>query len=252
VRSGVAKLPASRPRHTLSGRIADDRPDFGWPQSRVELERVQRELAQSSPDPWRPARSLTIGGCFVCFPRGPTGPGAAGDPAWAGAALFRQAQAVAIAKAEGRAGGPYEPGLLALREGPLLEAAVRGLPDRPDVLIVDATAADHPRGAGLALHLGVALDMPTIGVTHRPLLAQGPWPADRRGATSVVCLGGRTVGCWLRTRAGARPLVVHPGWRTELDAALEVVVRCTGPVRTPEPLRHARRAARKARARAAA
>ena len=111
---------------------------------------------------------------------------------------------------DGRAGGPYEPGLLALREGPTLEAAVRPLSLPPDVLLVDATGRDHPRGAGMALHLGAVLGLPTIGVTHRPLLAGGDWPDDRRGATSPLLLDGERVGAWLRTHAGARPLAIHP------------------------------------------
>ncbi|HEY8236284.1 MAG TPA: endonuclease V, partial [Gaiellaceae bacterium] len=75
------------------------------------------------------------------------------------------------------AGNAYEPGLLALREGPVLETAVRALTARPDALLVDATGRDHPRRAGLALQLGAILDLPSVGVTHRPLLADGDWPA---------------------------------------------------------------------------
>ena len=109
----------------------------------------------------------------------------------------------------GRAGAPYEPGLLFLREGPALEAAVRGLQESPDVLFVNGTGLDHPRGAGLALHLGALLGLPTVGVTHRPLCAQGSWPDDRRGDVSPLVLRGEVVGYWLRTRSGARPLAVH-------------------------------------------
>jgi deoxyribonuclease V len=148
----------------------------------------------------------------------------------------------------GVAGAAYEPGLLALREGQLLEAAVRALPRMPDVLLVNATGRDHPRGAGLALQLGAVLGVPTVGVTHRPLLACGAWPPVERGSCSLLQLGGRTVGCWLRTRPRARPLAVHPGWRTDLDTACGVVLDGTGRVRAPEPLRQARRMARLARA----
>ena len=78
---------------------------------------------------------------------------------------------VGTAVARGQAGAHYEPGLLALREGSLLEAAVRALPGRPEVVIANATGRDHPRGAGLALHLGAVLDLPSVGLTDRPLLA---------------------------------------------------------------------------------
>jgi deoxyribonuclease V len=148
----------------------------------------------------------------------------------------------------GEVRAPYVPGLLALREGPLLEAAVRALAAPSDVLLVDATGRDHPRGAGLALHLGAVLDLPTVGVTHRPLPAAGPPPAGARGDRAPLTLDGEPVGAWLRTRTGVRPVAVHPGWRTDIDAAVAVVTAATRGHRTPEPLRHARRLARTARA----
>ena len=147
----------------------------------------------------------------------------------------------------GTAGASYLPGLMALRLGPLMEQAVRALFDRPQVLLLDATAYDHPRRAGLALHLGAELDIPTIGVTHRPLVASGEWPRDQRGATSPLRIGDAVVGCWLRTQPGVRPLVVHPGWRIDLATAVELVTLLTRRRRTPEPLRRARQLARRAR-----
>jgi deoxyribonuclease V len=174
------------------------------------------------------------------------GPGATGDPAWAAAVVLEGRRLAASAVVGGVAGAPYEPGLLALREGALLEAAVRALPAAPDVLIVDSSGRDHPRRAGLALHLGAVLQLPTIGVTHRPLVAAGAWPADARGATSPLLLDTEVVACWLRTRAGTRPLAIHPAWRTDLDAAVAVALRGSGRARTPEPLRAARSHARAA------
>jgi deoxyribonuclease V len=176
------------------------------------------------------------------------GPGSEGEPAWAAAAVVRAGELVGRVVVSGEAAAPYAPGLLALREGPILEKAVRSLPSLPDVLLVNATARDHPRRGGLALHLGAVLDLPTIGVTHRPLFAEGEWPAEERGALTPLVLEDEVVGCWLRTRRGRRPLAVHPGWRTELEVAVEVVLATTGRSRAPEPLRQARRAARLARA----
>jgi deoxyribonuclease V len=147
----------------------------------------------------------------------------------------------------GDAGAPYQPGLLALREGRLLEAAVRALPGEPEVVTANATGRDHPYGAGLALHLGAVLDLPSIGVTDRPLVAEGAAPASGYGATSPLLLEGAEVARMLRTRAGARPVVVHPGWRTDLDTAVSVVLATVRRARTPEPLRR-RRAARRTRA----
>jgi deoxyribonuclease V len=148
----------------------------------------------------------------------------------------------------GVSGAPYRPGLLALRIGGLLERTTRALLTRPDVMLLDATGRDHPRGAGLALQLGSQLGIPTIGITHRTLLAEGEWPSDRRGAVSPVRIGDTVVGCWMRTRSGGRPLVVHPGWRVDLSTAVAVVAGTTVQCRTPEPLRRARQLARRARA----
>jgi deoxyribonuclease V len=118
------------------------------------------------------------------------------------------------------------------------------------VLLVNATGRDHPRRAGLALHLGAVLGLPTVGVTDRPLLAVGAQPADAAGATTPLLLDGEPVGCWLRTREGVRPVAVHAAWRTDVATAVAVVRAATRrPARTPEPLRRARTAARVARAR---
>jgi deoxyribonuclease V len=213
-----------------------------WPRTAEELRALQSELAHAITTPWNPGREPGVGACFVCFARGKRGAGAAGDPGWAAAALGDGP----VALAEGSAGAPYEPGLLALREGPLLEAAVRALPEPPEVLIVDATGRDHPRRFGLALHLGAVLELPSLGVTHRPLVATGDWPADERGARTPLLLEGEVVGCWLRTRPGTRPLAVHAGWRVGVDTGAELVLAHSS-WRTPEPLRQARRAARSAR-----
>lgn len=222
-----------------------------WPNTPEELVRVQRELAAASPALWRVGtRAPTIGACVVCFARGQTGAGARGDPAWAASAAMRGRSVVASATVRGEAGAGYLPGLLALREGGALEAAVRALAVRPDVLLVDATGRDHPRRAGMALHVGAILDLPTVGVTHRPLLATGEWPADIRGATTPLVLEDEVVGAWMRTRTGSRPLAIHAAWRTDVACAVEVVALASAAHRTPEPFRYARTLARTARPRA--
>jgi len=190
-----------------------------WPSTPGELESVQLELAALEPPAWRPPPAIAVGAVFACGPRGVSGSGAAGDPGWAAAVCGADWAALG-----GRLGAPYLPGLLALREGELLERAVRALEAVPDVLLVDATGRDHPRRAGLALHLGWALEVPTIGVTAR-LLHDGEGAARTPG------------GLW-----------VHAAWRTDLETALVVVASVTGRVRTPTPLREARRLARTARA----
>ena len=220
-----------------------------WPTNGDELVAVQDELARVTITPWpTPAEVDRVAACFACFERGRTGPGAAGDRGWAAACLFGVEGDLATSTVRGLAGARYEPGLLALREGPLLEAALRALPVAPELLVVNATGRDHPRHAGLALHLGARLGLPSIGVTNRPLLATGALPEDRRGATSPLRISGEVVAWWVRTRPGTRPLVAHPGWRTNPEQAIELLLRLTPRWRTPLPLRMARQAARLARA----
>jgi deoxyribonuclease V len=156
---------------------------------------------------------------------------------------------VAQAVAAQRVAASYTPGLLALREGPVLAAAVTALDVTPDVLLVDATGADHPRRAGLALHLGAVTGIPTVGVTQQPLVASAPLPSEfRRGETAPLRLDGRCVGYWVCTHTGARPVVAHAGWRTTPEtAARTVLAASTGAARTPVPLQEARRVAREAR-----
>jgi deoxyribonuclease V len=219
-----------------------------WPATADELIQLQQALGELTPERWQPPTTLLrIGACFVCFER-VRGAGAAGDRGFAGAAVTSRRRLLAGVISSGPAGGPYLPALLALREGPLLEQAVRALPTAPEVLVVNATGRDHPRRAGLALHLGAALELPTVGVTTRPLIAQGTWPTDARGATAPLLVGGEVVGCWVRTRAGAKPVAVHAAWQTDAQAAVQVVLAATRRARTPEPLRRARTLARTRRA----
>src|SRR5881296_2788833 len=199
-----------------------------WPATADALVAAQGELASARPEPWRPRQGArAVAGCFVCFARGRVGRGAAGEPGWAAAALLVDHDRARLAVVTGRAPAPYVAGLLGLRDGPLLEAAVRRLPARPEVLLVNATGRDHPRRAGLALHLGARLDIPTIGVTSQPLIARGEWPADEAGATSLLRIEGDVVGCWLRLRRGVRPLAVDPGWRVDVETAVAVVMAAT-------------------------
>ena len=219
-----------------------------WPSSAGELERLQIELAELAlyAPAWTPpeGRPLRCAGLFVTFGAGPPGR----ERTWAAATVLEDHRELARAAVHGRAGGPYAPGHLAMQRGPLLEAVVRGLEPAPDVILVNATGGDHPRRAGLAVHLGAAMDIPTVGVTDRTLVATGGEPGPNRGAAAPLLLDDEPVGFVLRTRRRVRPVIVHAGWRTTPESAREVVLACTGRARTPEPLRLARSLARLLRA----
>ncbi len=221
-----------------------------WPETPEALVILQMRIAALTAETWRYNPGVaSFAGCWICNPKGHHGKGRSGDPCWAAAALVEKGRLEAVGTARGVVPAAYEPGQLALREGPLLEEALSRLPEMPEVLLVNATGRDHPRGAGLALHLGLKLALPSLGVTRQPLVADGPWPGEARGASEPLQIGGEVVACWLRTRGGVAPLVVHPGWRVELSDAVDVVLALTERFRIPEPLRQARRAAREFRSR---
>jgi deoxyribonuclease V len=246
---GSSSDPAPTPGLSAICGASDTSGMATWPATAHELTQLQQVLGEMTPEHWRPpANVLRIGACFACFER-VLGAGAAGDQGFVGAAVTYRRRLLAGVSSVGPAGGPYRPTLLALREGPLLEDAVRALPITPEVLIVNATGRDHPRRAGLALHLGAVLGLPTVGVTTRPLLAQGAWPVDQRAATARLLLDNEVVGYWVRTRPGAKPVAVHAAWQTDAQAAVQVVLAATRRARTPEPLRRARTLARTKRAR---
>jgi deoxyribonuclease V len=241
----------------------DDLIDKRWPGDDAGFAALQLELErrEARAERWWPASSaaealarggLSVGGVFVAFPSGSPGPGAAGQRAWAAAVLAAGPAGAGItgeAVIAGAAGAPYVAGLLGRRCGRLMEHALRALPRAPDVLLVDATGRDHPRGAGLALHLGAAVGLPSVGVTARELVAAGDEPGPERGDLAPILLAGRLVGYRVRTRAGTRALLAHAGWRTDPDVAAELVLALAGRWRTPLPLRAARTLARTARAR---
>jgi deoxyribonuclease V len=223
-----------------------------WPTDAAALEQVQRTLAaRAGVEPaWLPPPKspLRVGAVFLATARGRAGLGATGDDGWAAAVSFEGHRLIDSQVLYGHLGAPYAAGLLALREGPLLEAVVRRLHQQPDVLLVNATGRDHPRAAGLALHLGAMLGLPSIGVTDRSLLAAASEPAPGRGASTELRLEGEIVGYRVRMQDGLRPIFVHAGWRVEPATARSVVLQVAGSRRTPEPLAAARQLARLSRA----
>jgi deoxyribonuclease V len=130
---------------------------------------------------------------------------------------------------ESRVGFPYIPGFLSYREAPSIARAFKRLKTRPDILLVDGQGICHPRGIGLASHLGITLDVPAIGVAKSRLCGE----ARGKG----IFLKGRQVGWLLETRPGARPLYVSPGHRVSLESSLEIARSCIRDHRLPEPLR---------------
>jgi deoxyribonuclease V len=142
---------------------------------------------------------------------------------------------------------PYVPGYLTFREGPAIVEAVCGLSRRPDLLVFDGQGIAHPRGVGIAAHIGALMDIPSIGCAKSRLAGQYEEPGRRKGRWSRLLIDGRVVGAALRTREGVKPVFVSPGHRIDLRGALRIIMRCVGRYRIPEPLRYADRTVNNAR-----
>jgi deoxyribonuclease V len=138
---------------------------------------------------------------------------------------------------------PYIPGLLAFREAPAILAALERLPLSPQVLMVDGHGISHPRRMGIATHLGVYLDLPSIGCAKSKLWGHYEMPPDEPGAWSPLWDGEEMIGAVLRTQAGASPVFVSIGHRISLENAIATVMACVRGHRLPEPTRLAHLAA---------
>ncbi len=138
---------------------------------------------------------------------------------------------------------PYIPGLLAFREMPAALAAFERLQTTPDLVLCDGHGLAHPRRFGLACHLGLWLDLPTIGVAKRLLVGSHPPLDEKRGAWVPIRHEGVTIGAALRTRCGVRPVYVSVGHRVSLESAVALTLKCAPRYRIPEPLRQAHRLA---------
>ncbi len=134
---------------------------------------------------------------------------------------------------------PYVPGLLSFRESPVLLAAFARLGTEPDLLLIDGHGRAHPRLFGIACHIGLLLDKPTIGCAKSLLVGEFGEPGARRGATSPLMFEGRRVGMVLRTRENVKPIFVTQGHRISLPSAVRLVRQCLDGFRIPKPTRQA-------------
>lgn len=221
-----------------------------WPSSDSELEELQRELARRAKDaaPWQwpPRAEPAIGGVFVSLPTTRTA-GAPRNVAWAGAVVMKGHTLLATATCTRRLTRPYHPGYLAVAVGPILEDVVHALPMRPDVVIVNAAGRDHVRGAGLAIQLGSALGIATVGITDKTDVGTAAEPGARRGDACPVNLDGEVVGYQVRTHERSNTIVAHAAWLTTPELAREMTVRTTEQLRLPEPVHRARQLSRRLR-----
>jgi deoxyribonuclease V len=150
---------------------------------------------------------------------------------------FPEMEMVDMATASGKIPFPYIPGLFSFREGPILIKTFQKLRVKPDVMIYDGQGIAHPRGVGLASHLGIWFDLPSIGCAKTPLLHEYILPRPSRGSFESIRRDGKAVGTVLRTKDKVKPLFVSPGHRIDLMTSIQLVLESCKGYRFPEPLR---------------
>ena len=136
---------------------------------------------------------------------------------------------------------PYVPGLLAFRESPILLEAFSSLATEPDVILFDGQGIAHFRRMGIATHMGIVLNKPTIGCAKSRLIGSYSDPGEDVGSYSHLIDGEETVGVVLRTRKRVRPIFVSPGTKISLETCIQVVLQCVDGYRIPKPTREADR-----------
>lgn len=134
---------------------------------------------------------------------------------------------------------PYIPGFLSFREGSAIIKAMSNLKIKPHVILFDGQGIAHPKGLGIASHIGVLIDIPTIGCAKSRLVGNYREPGLKKGSRSSLRYNGKIIGVVLRTKDNVRPVFVSPGHRIDLKNSIKIVCGCTSTYRIPEPLRWA-------------
>jgi deoxyribonuclease V len=198
----------------------------------IQMEMRHEVIATGRVDP---GKVKLVAGCDASYKRGD-------DRIFAAVAVYSypELEEVELHSGSSPVTFPYVPGLLSFREAPSLLTVFDKLKSVPDVLLVDGQGLAHPRGFGIASHIGVLLGVPTIGVAKSVLVGEYEEPGEKRGSRTDLLFKGERVGVALRTRDGVKPVFVSVGHLVELDSAADFVLTCCR-YRLPEPARAAHR-----------
>ncbi|MEI2647408.1 MAG: deoxyribonuclease V [Candidatus Competibacter sp.] len=209
-----------------------------WNLSPAEAAALQRELRPRVELGDRLGPVRRVAGVDVGFEAG-------GTVTRAAVAVLRYPELVVLESAIARRPTefPYIPGLLSFRELPAVLDALAQVREPPDLLLCDGQGIAHPRRLGIASHLGLLVDLPSIGVAKTRLCGTFQEPPDQRGAWTPLRAGEEIIGAVLRTRPGVKPLYVSSGHRISLETALGYVMACCTRYRLPETTRRAHRLA---------
>lgn len=211
-------------------------PLHAWGLSATEAVALQKQLRACLIDCPLPESVRTVAGADISYDKG-------SDQLYAAVIVLRlpEMEVVEEASVIETSRFPYVPGLLSFREAPPLISAFEKLKRAPDVLMVDGQGRAHPRGLGIAAHLGLWFDIPSVGCGKSRLCGHhdepGPDPGDR--APLLYC--GETIGVALRTKRRTNCLYISPGHRANLEDSVRLTLACTRGYRLPEPTRQAHR-----------
>ncbi len=209
-----------------------------WPDNIAEAREIQRHLKEKIKITPMKSTPELITAADAAF---------SGDVVFSAASLYtlRGLTHVRDVFSESKAEFDYLPGLLAFREGKAIISALRKLGTSPGVILIDGQGIAHPEGIGIASHIGVVLDIPTVGCAKSRLVGEYLEPGPARGKWSYLIYRGVKVGAVLRTRTNVRPVFVSPGHLMDIESSVEIVMKCVTDYRIPEPLRMADRLSKK-------
>lgn len=216
----------------MGGNSVKDRHLHSWQVSPKDAVSIQRRLADRVRFCSLPTRLHTVAGLDCAFSR---------DGSTIGAVIvvlsYPALEVLEEVWAQDKVRFPYVPGLLSFREAPVCLKAAEKLACRPDVFLVDGHGIAHPRRLGLASHLGLCLDVPTIGCAKSRLCGTYEEPKREKGSWTPLWDAGQIVGAVVRTRTAVKPVFVSVGHRAVLEEAVEFVLACCKRYRLPEPTR---------------
>ena len=205
-----------------------------WDVSSQEAIQIQKELSSRLDLTELPSQIRRVAGADVSFSR-------KSGRIWAGVVVFSFPELSRIEEewVQDKVSFPYIPGLLSFRELPVLLKALKRLKTDPELILCDGQGIAHPRGLGLASHLGLHVDMATIGCAKSRLVGEFSEVEEQKGSCAPLWYKEQMVGAVVRTRQGVKPLFISPGNRITLDESVKIVLECCGKYRMPEPTRQA-------------
>ena len=203
-----------------------------WNVNIVEARAIQHELQEKIRLQKLPAPVRLVAGADVSYSKKL-------DMCFAAVTLFKfpEMEIVEQTNSTGAVNFPYVPGYLTFREAPILLEVFKKLENVPDLILFDGQGIAHPRQMGLAVHLGIILNLPSIGCAKKVLVGDFEEPVNFQGSWTALIYKNKEIGAAVKTRESVKPVFVSPGFKITIDEAIEWVLRTTTGYRIPEPIR---------------